>query len=906
MASFLGAENRWLSARSSRSTLRTEPEHAVEIATPGGTALRTHDKLFACPYLKRDPDEYAERQSCSRSGWTTIHGLRQHVYRCHILPIKCPSCSQPFDSSRLFTRHLAETATCDLSLCEDDEPILGLESLIQKIKAPKANVADPSEEDMWRVLYTTLFPKDAKDNMPNPYVEQIYGSLNVVSRCQSDISLPLLRSPEAAHLPASSLRTSHFPNDTARTSAAASVTDRNSTPPGSSAGEYFGDWQAHNGQGQDRTGPNTPSQHTSRFDEGFTYSVGDASSTMNQTNSNRTSSQPEKSERKKLKKEMRKKTMEAQVLEFRAWEKPHRTDEHITPGAYRGFWIWLARCLTFYIPSWFLVKVLKMDDLRQRLAFRQKVLFCVILFAIYAVVSYFLIIQPILSCVIKVPIGMISQDTGFCSMVRVIIYVYMGLGGGFMVLVAICVCCVRYRNRSFEEHDALVVMQIPCYNEDEFTLRKTIESCVASSYEKKRKLLFIVADGLVAAEGEKPTYQILLEDIFDHKEDLELGIDGLAHEYLSFAEGGSSANKAHCATGFYRGVPYVVVIKTGRDDEQMSAKPGNRGKRDSQLLAYNFFHYVNYRRFWNPFFENLEFKMRTSLNMDARDAMYMLAIDCDTAVDKTGISYLIHQLQKSPKLLGVCGYTGVSNGMESYVANSQVFEYWLTHAVLKAVESICASVFVLSGCFTIYRLKWPNNRPAILHPLLLEDYAGTYDKTLHEHNLLSIGEDRYLSTLAIRYFGSDCRLRYFSAATCTTVVPTTMSVLLDQRRRWTNSLIHCHFAHLNVMPFEASWWTHTRMLFVLGCELFMVFILPLALPAGVALAVISLLLVPYAWAMLVAFILLPVFLCILCMDWTYIPFYLPFFPMIGMFSIVIPLFSVWNQDNIRWGKTRGG
>lgn len=598
--------------------------------------------------------------------------------------------------------------------------------------------------------------------------------------------------------------------------------------------------------------------------------------------------------------------MESQVLKFRAWEKPHRTDEHITPGAYRGFWIWLGRCLTFYIPSWFLKNYLKMDDLRQRLAFRQKVLFCILLAVIYALICYFLVVQPIASCVVKVNIGMIANDSAFCGMVRDIIYVYMGLGGAFMILVAICVCRVRYTSRSFQEHDALLVMQIPCYNEDESTLRKTIESCVQSSYATKRKLLFIVADGKIASDGQKPTYKILLEDIFNHSADVESGVDNQAHSYTSFDGNGASENRALSCTGYFRGVPYVVVVKVGREDEKDSGRPGNRGKRDSQLLAYNFFHYVNYRKLWSPFFENLEFKMRTCLNMDARDAMYMLAIDCDTAVDKTGISYLVDQLQKRPKLLGVCGYTGVSNHMSSFVASSQVFEYWLTHAVLKAVESVCSSVFVLSGCFTIYRLKWPNNRPAILHPLLLEDYAGSYDKTLHEHNLLSIGEDRYLSTLAIRYFGSDCRLQYFSAATCTTVVPDKLSVLLDQRRRWTNSLVHCHFAHLNVPPFEASFFTHIRLLFVLFCELFMVFILPLALPAGVVLAVISVLLTPYAWAILLAFLLLPVLLCILCMDWTYIPFYLPFFPMIAVFSIVIPIYSVWNQDNIKWGKTRGG
>ncbi|KAF1915753.1 hypothetical protein BDU57DRAFT_538139 [Ampelomyces quisqualis] len=226
--------------------------------------------------------------------------------------------------------------------------------------------------------------------------------------------------------------------------------------------------------------------------------------------------------------------LNTQVLKFRVWEKPHRTDEHITPGVYRGFWKWFARCLTFYIPSWFLKKYLEMDDFRQRLAFRQKVLFCVLLFAIYAVLCYFLIIQPIVSCVIKVHIGMFDNNSTFCGTVRDLIYVYMGLGGGFMLLVAVCVARTRYKSRSFEEHDALLVLQIPVYNEDETTLRKTIESCVQSSYEKKRKLLFLVADGTIAAAGQKPTYKILLEDIFNHSADLEAGLDNQAHSYMLY------------------------------------------------------------------------------------------------------------------------------------------------------------------------------------------------------------------------------------------------------------------------------------------------------------------------------------------------------------------------------------
>jgi hypothetical protein len=76
---FLQAENHWLSARSSRSTLRTEPEQRVDITENGGNPFVPEERLFACPYLKNDPEEYSERPSCSRSGWKTVQGLRYAV-----------------------------------------------------------------------------------------------------------------------------------------------------------------------------------------------------------------------------------------------------------------------------------------------------------------------------------------------------------------------------------------------------------------------------------------------------------------------------------------------------------------------------------------------------------------------------------------------------------------------------------------------------------------------------------------------------------------------------------------------------------------------------------------------------------------------------------------------------------
>ena len=85
----------------------------------------------------------------------------------------------------------------------------------------------------------------------------------------------------------------------------------------------------------------------------------------------------------------------------------------------------------------------------------------------------------------------------------------------------------------------------------------------------------------------------------------------------------------------------------------------------------------------------------------------------------------------------------------------------------------------------------------------------------------------------------------------------------------------------------------------------MVFVLPLALPAGLVLAVVSVLLTDCAWAILLDFCLLPVLTCVLCNDWKYIPQYVPFLPMVAILSNVMPLFSMWKKDNVKWDKTRG-
>jgi hypothetical protein len=60
------------------------------------------------------------------------------------------------------------TLHCDRILREDDEPIKGLETLIQKIRSPALGAGSTVDEDMWKVLYTTLFPDAPKADIPDP------------------------------------------------------------------------------------------------------------------------------------------------------------------------------------------------------------------------------------------------------------------------------------------------------------------------------------------------------------------------------------------------------------------------------------------------------------------------------------------------------------------------------------------------------------------------------------------------------------------------------------------------------------------------------------------------------------------------------------------------------------------
>lgn len=170
----------------------------------------------------------------------------------------------------------------------------------------------------------------------------------------------------------------------------------------------------------------------------------------------------------------------------------------------------------------------------------------------------------------------------------------------------------------------------------------------------------------------------------------------------------------------------------------------------------------------------------------------VLMVDADTKVLPDALTYMIAAMANDITIMGLCGETRIANKRSSWVTAIQVFEYYISHHYAKAFESLFGIVTCLPGCFSMFRIKAPKNGswvPLLANPDIILEYNQNVVTTLHEKNLLLLGEDRFLSTLMLRTFPKR-QMMFVPQARCRTIVPDEFKVLLSQRRRWINSTVH--------------------------------------------------------------------------------------------------------------------
>ncbi|KAI5285787.1 Chitin synthase, class 6 [Ascosphaera atra] len=245
--------------------------------------------------------------------------------------------------------------------------------------------------------------------------------------------------------------------------------------------------------------------------------------------------------------------------------------------------------------------------------------------------------------------------------------------------------------------DKFVICQVPAYTEGEDQIRKGLDSLTALQYDNKRKLICVICDGMIVGGGnDRPTPKIVLDIL-----GVDPKIDPPALPFRSIGVGSEQLNYGKVYSGLYEFegnvVPYIVVVKMGKPSEQSKSKPGNRGKRDSQMLLLNFLNKVHFRSPMSPLELELFHQINNIIGVDPELYEYLLMVDADTSVKEDSLNRLVAACANDAKIIGICGETSLDNEQQSWWTMIQVYEYYISHHLAKAFESLFGSVTCLPG-----------------------------------------------------------------------------------------------------------------------------------------------------------------------------------------------------------------
>nr|POE85370.1 chitin synthase 6 [Quercus suber] len=247
------------------------------------------------------------------------------------------------------------------------------------------------------------------------------------------------------------------------------------------------------------------------------------------------------------------------------------------------------------------------------------------------------------------------------------------------------------------QQDKFVLCQVPAYTEGEDSLRKALDSLTALAYDNKRKLICVICDGMIVGGGnDRPTPKIVLDIL-----GVDPKIDPPALPFWSVGQGSDQLNYGKVYSGLYEYegnvVPYLVVVKVGKESEQTKSKPGNRGKRDSQILLMSFLNRVHHRSPMNPLELEMFHQINNVIGVDPELYEYLFMVDADTKVKEDSLNRLVAACAHDAKIAGICGETSLENEERSWWTMIQVYEYYISHHLAKAFESLFGSVTCLPG-----------------------------------------------------------------------------------------------------------------------------------------------------------------------------------------------------------------
>ncbi|KAK9767165.1 Chitin synthase, class 3 [Basidiobolus ranarum] len=467
---------------------------------------------------------------------------------------------------------------------------------------------------------------------------------------------------------------------------------------------------------------------------------------------------------------------------------------------------------------------------------------------------------------------------------------------------------------------AHIIMLVTCYSEGTEGMRTTLDSLALTDYPQSHKLIVIIADGDIIGSGNDmstPDVCIsMMKDFVIPPENVN------PYSYVAIADGTKRHNMAKVYAGYYKfdettvtkekqqRVPMVLIAKCGSSEERSLPKPGNRGKRDSQIILMSFLQRVMFDDRMTEMEYELFNAIWSTTGVTADNFEIVLMVDADTKVYPDSVTRMVSCMVRDPQIMGLCGETKIANKTDSWVSMIQVFEYYISHHQSKAFEAIFGNVTCLPGCFSMYRIKSPKGTtglwvPILANPDIVERYSENVVDTLHKKNLLLLGEDRFLTTLMLRTFPKR-KMIFVPQAVCKTIVPDKFSVLLSQRRRWINSTIHNLLELVLIRDLCGTFCF--SMQFVIFLELLGTAVLPAAICFTSYLIANSIISrpIPVIPLIILGIVLgLPAVLILMTTrKLIYVVWMIIYLISLPIWNLVLPLYAFWHFDDFSWGQTR--
>ncbi|KAM0788255.1 hypothetical protein ACM66B_001406 [Microbotryomycetes sp. NB124-2] len=492
-----------------------------------------------------------------------------------------------------------------------------------------------------------------------------------------------------------------------------------------------------------------------------------------------------------------------------------------------------------------------------------------------------------------------SAQCQFSQWILIALSIFMSAIIGFKFLAAL----QFGRKRKPEDYDKFIICQVPCYTEGEESLRNCLDSLTKLKYDDKRKLLFVICDGNIVGSGnDRPTPAIVLDIL-----GADPSMDPEPLSFQSIGDGAKQHNMAKIYSGLYEAaghiVPYLVVVKVGKPTER--SRPGNRGKRDSQMLLLRFLNRVHFDSPMAPAELEMYHQIKNVIGVNPSFYEYLFMVDADTVVEPHSLNYLVGSCVQDKKVIGICGETSLSNAKASWTTMMQVYEYFISHHLAKAFESLFGSVTCLPGCFCMYRVRSLEHKPLIIADSVIAEYGENKVETLHVKNLLSLGEDRYLTTLMLKNF-PQFKMKFCPDAHAKTIAPDDWKVLMSQRRRWINSTIH----NLMELVFidKLCGFCCFSMRFIVFIDLlstliapvtvaYIVYLIYLVVGENKPIPTFALILIGIVYGC-------QILIYILHRRFEHIGWMIMYILAIPFFSFILPLVSFWQMDDFSWGATR--